>query len=110
MSGGGEKVNAGIISNVVAKRDDMAQIETTQEWVKDWADGRLAHVMTEMEALRQQHNGSYTLKLHPGGGGAFVYERFLPLPQLQTAVDFDEDFDVESSFEQFKGRVASLLG
>ena len=71
--------------------------------------GRLARVMAEMEALRQQHNGSYTLKLHPSGSGAFVYERLLPLPQLRTAVDFDEDFDIEGSFEQFKERVGALF-
>ena len=87
----------------------MAQIEATQEWVKDWASGRLARVMAEMEALRLQHNGSYTLKLHPNGGGAFVYERILPLPQLRTAVDFDADFDIETSFEEFKGRVTRLF-
>jgi hypothetical protein len=90
----------------VVKRDGIAQIDTTQEWVKDWADGRLARVMAEMETLRQQHNGSYTLKLHPGGGGAFVYECLLPLPQLQTAVEFD----IDDSFDQFKRRVAVLLG
>lgn len=97
-------MNPGDVERVV-----MAQIETTQAWVKEWEDGRLARVMAEMESLRQQHNGSYTLKLHPSGGGAFVYERFLPLPQLQAAVDFDEDFDIESSFEQFKERVKRLF-
>jgi hypothetical protein len=87
----------------------MAQIEATQQWVRDWEGGRLARVMAEMEELRQQHNGSYTLKLHPGGGGAFVYEHILPLPQLRTAVDFDADFDIETSFEEFKERVTRLF-
>jgi len=87
----------------------MAQIEATQEWVRDWESGRLAHVMAEMEQLRQRHNGSYTLRLHPGGGGAFVYERTLPLPQLRTAVDFDADFDIKTSFEQFARQVKALL-
>jgi hypothetical protein len=87
----------------------MAQIEAIQEWVKEWESGRLTHVMSEMEALRQQHNGSYTLKLHPSGGGAFVYERILPLPQLRAAVDFDAEFDIEESFEQFKKKVTALF-
>jgi hypothetical protein len=87
----------------------MAQIEATQEWVRDWETGRLARVMSEMEELRQRYTGSYTLKLHPSGGGAFVYERILPLPQLRTAVDFDADFDIEASFEQFKERVKMLF-
>ena len=87
----------------------MAQIEAIQEWVKEWESGRLARLMSEMEELRQQHNGSYTLKLHPNGGGAFVYERILPSPQLRAAVDFDTEFDIDASFEEFKKRVTLLF-
>lgn len=71
--------------------------------------GKLAHVVAEMDALKQGYNGTYSIRLYTNGGGAFVFERLLPLPQLGTAVDFEADSDIDDCFEQFRKKVKALF-
>jgi hypothetical protein len=84
--------------------------QSSLDWVTAWKAEKLDKVMVVFAELRQQYGGTYNLKLNSSGDGAFIYERFLPLPQLRTAVDFDDDNnDLDYQLARFRERVAALF-
>jgi hypothetical protein len=99
----------------------MAQTQTEQsedmlsqlEWIEAWEKGLLRKVLETFREIKTKYpTGVTTLKL-TYHGGAFIFETTPPLgsetQRRYTAVDFDDDFDIEQCLEDFKARVAALF-